>query len=98
MPSLEGGTDGNGHIFFIVGPDAEQSQGLIQHLKSRGIDAITHYVALHSSKAGKKFGRVSGKMKVTNDLSQRVVRLPLYYGMKEEEVDRVIQAIGEFFK
>ncbi len=97
LPSLQEGTDGNGHIFFIVGPDAAQSQGLIQNLKSKGIDAITHYVALHSSKAGKKFGRISGKMKVTNDISHRVVRLPLYYGMQEKEVDRVIQAIRTFF-
>ena len=97
LPSLQGGTDGNGHIFFIVGPDAEQSQGLIKYLKSKGIDAITHYVALHSSKAGKKFGRVSGKMKVTNDMSQRVVRLPLYYSMEEEDVDRVIQIVREFY-
>jgi len=98
LPSLERGTDGNGHIFFIVGPDAEQSRGLIQHLKSQNIDAITHYVALHSSKAGKKFGRVSGKMKNTNDLSQRVVRLPLFYSMKEEEVDYVIFAIRKYFE
>ena len=98
LPSLEGGTDGNGHIFFIVGPDVEQSRALIKHLKSKGIDAITHYVALHSSKAGKKFGRASGQMKVTNDMSQRVVRLPLFYGMEEEDVDRVIQATREFFK
>ena len=97
LPSLQEGTDGNGHIFFIVGPDAEQSRGLIQHLKSKGIHAITHYVALHSSKAGKKFGRASGKMQVTNDMSQRVVRLPLFYSMKEEEVDRVIQATRDFF-
>jgi dTDP-4-amino-4,6-dideoxygalactose transaminase len=97
LPSLQGGTDGNGHIFFIVGPDTEQSQDLIQHLKSKGIDAITHYVALHSSKAGKKFGRASGKMQVTNDMSQRVVRLPLYYSIQEKEVDRVIQAIRDFF-
>jgi dTDP-4-amino-4,6-dideoxygalactose transaminase len=97
LPSLQEGMDGNGHIFFIVGPDAEQSRGLIQHLKSKGIHAITHYVALHSSKAGKKFGRVSGKMKVTNELSQRVIRLPLYYSIQEEEVERVIQTVREFF-
>jgi len=52
LPCLREGTDGNGHIFFIVAPDAAQSGRLIQHLKSKGIDAIMHYVALHSSKAG----------------------------------------------
>jgi dTDP-4-amino-4,6-dideoxygalactose transaminase len=58
---------------------------------------ITHYVPLHSSKAGKKYGRASGDMNVTNDISQRLIRLPLFYGMQEQEVDRVTQAIKEFF-
>ena len=97
LPFLQKEASGNGHIFFIVGPDAEQSSRLIQHLKSKNIWAITHYVPLHSSNAGKKYGRVSGAMKVTDDLSQRVIRLPLFYGMQEQEVDRVVQAVSEFF-
>ncbi len=97
LPFLQKEASGNGHIFFIVGPDAEQSSRLIQHLKSKNIFAITHYVPLHSSNAGKKYGRVSGDMKVTDDLSQRVIRLPLFYSMQEQEVDRVVQAIRTFF-
>ena len=97
LPSLQGGTDGNGHIFFITGQDVEQSLQLLKYLKSKDIDAITHYVALHSSNAGKKYGRVSGEMKVTDDMSQRVIRLPLFYSMQEQEVDRVVQAIKNFF-
>jgi dTDP-4-amino-4,6-dideoxygalactose transaminase len=98
LPSLQEGTDGNGHIFFIVASDVAQGRVLLKHLKSKNIDAITHYVALHSSKAGKKYGRTSGQMKVTNDMSQRVIRLPLYYSMEEEEVERVIQSIRKFFE
>jgi dTDP-4-amino-4,6-dideoxygalactose transaminase len=97
LPSLQGGTDGNGHIFFITGQDVEQSLQLLKYLKSKDIDAITHYVALHSSNAGIKYGRVSGEMKVTDDMSQRVIRLPLFYSMQEQEVDRVVQAIKNFF-
>ena len=97
LPFLQKEASGNGHIFFIVGPDAEQSSRLIQHLNSKNIFAITHYVPLHSSNAGKKYGRVSGDMKVTDDLSQRVIRLPLFYRMQEQEVDRVVQAVSEFF-
>ena len=97
LPFLQKEASGNGHIFFIVGPDVEQSSRLIQHLKSKNIWAITHYVPLHSSNAGKKYGRVSGDMKVTDDLSQRVIRLPLFYRMQEQEVDRVVQAVSEFF-
>ncbi len=97
LPFLQKEASGNGHIFFIVGPDAEQSSRLIQHLKSKNIFAITHYVPLHSSNAGKKYGKVSGDMKVTDDMSQRVIRLPMFYRMQEQEVDRVVQAVREFF-
>ncbi|MCH6579234.1 MAG: dTDP-4-amino-4,6-dideoxygalactose transaminase [Nitrospinae bacterium] len=97
LPFLQKEASSNGHIFFIVGPDAEQSSRLIQHLKSKNIWAITHYVPLHSSNAGKKYGRVSGDMKVTDDMSQRVIRLPMFYRMQEQEVDRVVQAVREFF-
>ena len=98
LPRLPEKMVSNGHIFFIIGPDAGESRLLIEHLKSRKIQAITHYVPLHSSKAGKNFGRVSCSMKVTDDMSQRVIRLPLFYGMKELEVDRVVQSIKEFFR
>ncbi len=97
LPRLQEGTDGNAHIFFIVGSDVEQSRRLLEHLRSKNIDAITHYVPLHSSKAGKKYGKVSGKMTVTDDMSRRVIRLPLFYGIQEKEVDRVAQAIRDFF-
>ena len=93
------GTDsGNGHIFFIIGADAEQSSRLIQYLKSKNIIAITHYVPLHSSKGGKKYGRISGGMEVTNEMSQRVIRLPLFYEMKKDEVNRVVEEINNFYK
>ncbi len=91
------GSLGQRSLFFIVGPDAEQSSRLIQHLKSKNIFAITHYVPLHSSNAGKKYGRISGDMKVTDDMSQRVIRLPMFYSMQEQEVDRVVQHIRKFF-
>jgi len=97
LPFLQKESSGNGHIFFIVGPDAEQSSRLMRYLKSKNIDAIAHYVALHSSNAGKKYGKVSGNMKFTDDMSQRVIRLPLFYSMQEQEVDRVVQHIRKFF-
>jgi len=78
LPFLQKETSGNGHIFFIVGPDPEQSSHLMQHLTSKSIDAIAHYVPLHSSNAGKKDGRVYGSMKFTDDMGQGVIRLPLF--------------------
>ena len=97
LPCLEEGTDGNGHIFFIVVSNPEECVRLMRHLNAMNINVITHYVPLHSSKAGKKFGRASGNMNVTNDISQRLIRLPLFYGMQNHEVDRVVQAIKAFF-
>ena len=98
LPCLQEGTDGNGHIFFIVTTNPEQCEKLIRHLNSRGIVAITHYVPLHSSTAGTKYGKTSGSMKVTDDMSQRLIRLPLYYGIEETQIVRVIAEIKKFFK
>lgn len=98
LPHLEDGSTGNGHLFFIIARNAEEYRGLVKHLASENIQAIPHYVALHSSKAGLKFSRVAGSMKVTEDISQRLIRLPLYYGLKENEVTRVTQAIRDFFR
>lgn len=97
LPCLQEGTDGNGHIFFIVASNPEECRRLMRYLNDKNINVITHYVPLHSSKAGKKYGRVSGDMNVTDDISQRLIRLPLYYGLKEEEVGRVIQVVRAFF-
>jgi len=97
LPCLQEATDGNGHIFFILVFNPEECRRLMRHLNTKSINVITHYVPLHSSNAGKKYGRVSGDMKVTDDMSQRVIRLPLFYGMQEQEVDRVVQAVREFF-
>jgi len=89
---------GNGHLFYIMVVGLEERARLIRYLKERKIDALFHYIPLHSSPAGQKLGRVSGGMKVTDDTSQRLLRLPLYYEMKASDVDRVIEAINHFFK
>ncbi len=97
LPCLQEGTDGNGHIFFIVASKAEECRRLMQQLNDQNINVIPHYVPLHSSKAGIKYGRKLGNMNVTNDISQRLIRLPLFYGMEDNEVERVTQAIRKFF-
>ena len=69
----------------------------MKHLESKNIQAILHYVPLHSSKAGLKFAQVSGSMQVTEDISQRLVRLPLYYGVDDNDISRVIQEVRAAF-
>ncbi len=85
----------NGHIFYIITRNLVERTMLIAHLKDRGISAVFHYVPLHSSPAGKKYGKTGSAMTMTDDLSDKVLRLPLYYEMANEDVDRVVNALSE---
>lgn len=88
----------NGHLFYIIAKDLEERTQLIDHLKKSGIEAAFHYVPLHTSPAGKKYGRTAGKLSITEDLSERVLRLPLYYDMTEDQVHTVVHEIEKFYK
>lgn len=88
----------NGHLFYIITNSLEERNQLLHHLREGGIYAVFHYVPLHSSPAGRRYGRVCGEMHVTDGVSDRLIRLPMYYEMKEEEVDRVGEAIFRFYK
>ncbi len=87
----------NAHMFFIKTKDIEERSKLIEHLKSNGIYAVFHYIPLHSAPAGKKFGRFSGEDRYTTKESERLLRLPLYYGLKEEQVAFIIEKVNEFY-
>jgi dTDP-4-amino-4,6-dideoxygalactose transaminase len=91
------GAAGNGHLFYILLEDLATRSALIAHLGARGIHAVFHYVPLHASPAGRRFGRVAGSMAVTERVSERLLRLPLYYGLEERDVARIAAAIAEFF-
>jgi dTDP-4-amino-4,6-dideoxygalactose transaminase len=88
----------NGHIFYIITQSLDERNRLIEYLKKNGIVAVFHYVPLHSSPAGMRFSRSSGSMTVTDDLSARLLRLPMYYEMSDAEVDRVVESINEFYR
>ena len=98
LPLVDDESVNNGHIFYVITASLDERNRIIAHLKASGIMAIFHYVPLHSSPAGKKYGRVSGSMRQTDDLSDRILRLPLYYGMSEENVHHVAGEIREFFQ
>jgi dTDP-4-amino-4,6-dideoxygalactose transaminase len=91
------GVTGNGHLVYILVKDAATRTALITHLRLRGIHAVFHYVPLHSSPAGRRFGRMAGSMTVTDDVSNRLLRLPLYFGLVEPEVAEIVAAIAAFF-
>jgi dTDP-4-amino-4,6-dideoxygalactose transaminase len=73
----------NAHLYYLLMPSLEQRTALIRDLAERGINAVFHYVPLHSSPAGKRFGRVAGSMAVTDSISDRLVRLPMWIGLEE---------------
>ena len=84
------------HMFYILLPDFQTRQSLIQHLKERGILAVFHYLPLHLSTMGIKFGGQPGDCPVTEDISDRFLRLPFYYDLSEPEQSEVIAAIFDF--
>ena len=87
----------NAHMFYIKCKDLEERSALIDYLKKDNIWAVFHYIPLHSSEAGLKFGRFCGKDKYTTKESERLLRLPLYYGLKEKEIQLVVSKIKEFY-
>ena len=95
LPTFSG--DSNGHMFYIILDSLDTRTRLTAHLKAQGVLSVFHYVPLHSSPAGRKYGRVGSAMTVTDSLSERPLRLPLYYEMGDEDIARVSTAIHEFF-
>jgi dTDP-4-amino-4,6-dideoxygalactose transaminase len=87
----------NGHIFYILADNLATRLALAAHLKAHEMLSVSHYVPLHSSPGGRKFGRASGSFKVTDDISDRLLRLPIYFGITDAEVDAVIDAVKGYF-
>jgi len=83
------------HMYYLLLPSLEMRQALIAHLKSRGILSVFHYLPLHLSTMGRQFGGKAGDCPVTEDISDRLLRLPFYNSLRESDQDLVIQAIRE---
>lgn len=86
------------HLFFLVMPDWESQALLIAHLRRFGVTATFHYVPLDSSTAGRRFGRILRPLTQSEDFSRRLVRLPLWTGMTDDEVSRVIAAVTSYVR
>lgn len=87
----------NGHMFYVKLADLETRTKLIDFLKENSIMAVFHYIPLHSSPAGMKYGRFHGEDIYTTKESERLLRLPMYYGLKFEDIDYVTKMIHKFF-
>jgi len=97
LPNIPSECVHNGHIFYIKVKNTIIRQQLLAYLHKQNILAIFHYIPLHSSTAGIRFGRFHGKDIHTTDSSERIVRLPLYFGLKISEVDFITKQIKEHY-
>lgn len=90
-PIIPPGRQHNAHMFYLLAPSLEARTRVIEHLRERGFLAVFHYVPLHASPAGRKYGRVSGAMTVTTELADRLVRLPLWVGLPDATLDAIVE-------
>jgi len=97
LPTIPKHCRHNGHIFYIKVENLNIRTKLLNFLKEQGIWAVFHYVPLHSSPAGQRYCRFHGVDKFTTKESERLIRLPLFFNIKDEEMDYVIESIRRFF-
>lgn len=97
LPFIPAECKHNAHMFYIKTKNIEERTALIEFLKQNGIYSAFHYVPLHTAPAGIKFGRFVGEDKYTTKESERLTRLPMYYGLKDEEVKLVSDKVKEFY-
>jgi dTDP-4-amino-4,6-dideoxygalactose transaminase len=97
QPTVPGDREQPAHLYYLLMPDLEQRQGLLAHLAGLGIMATFHYQPLHSAPAGLAHGRTGpGGCPVTDDVADRLIRLPLYAGMTSSELERVVAGVLRF--
>ncbi|MEI7612351.1 MAG: dTDP-4-amino-4,6-dideoxygalactose transaminase [Betaproteobacteria bacterium] len=97
-PVIPGGCEHNAHMYYVLLESLEQRTRLITALKEQEVNTVFHYVPLHSAPAGKKYARVSGALKNTEELSERLLRLPLWVGMAVEQQEKVVSALKNAIK
>ncbi len=88
----------NAHMYYVKLRDLKQRTRFLSYMRENDICSVFHYIPLHSAAAGMKYGRFSGEDKYTTKESERLLRLPLYYGMKEEDREKVVRCVEAFYK
>ena len=92
-PSVPPGCEHNAHMFYLLVRNPDTRTHVLTYLNANGVNAVFHYVPLHSSAAGSRYGRVAGSMRHTDSASGRLIRLPLWVGMTRDDVDRVVTLV-----
>ncbi len=98
LPYVSNECESNSHLFYVILQDEHTRDLLMKYLRSKGILAIFHYLPLHLSSIGQSMGYVPGQLPVTESMSGRLLRLPFYYEIKQEEQEEVVKVINEYFK
>ena len=98
LPYVPSESTHNAHMFYFKVKDLEKRTELIEHLRNNGIRAVFHYIPLHTAPAGSIYGRFNGEDKYTTKESERLVRLPMFYGLQEDQIDYIARKIGKFFE
>ena len=98
LPTVPEGCVHNAHMFYIKARDLEQRTRFISYMKENGVLTVFHYIPLHTSPAGQKFGRFHGEDRYTTRESERLVRLPMYYGLTRDQVDFICGLVKNFFE
>lgn len=98
LPYVPAECEHNAHMFYVKAADLEERTRLEKFLKENGIHAVFHYIPLHTAPAGLKYARFHGEDKYTTAESERLLRLPMYYGLKAEEVDYICSKVKEFYQ
>jgi dTDP-4-amino-4,6-dideoxygalactose transaminase len=96
MPFVPAHCEQTYHMFYILFPNLEKRQAAIAHLKARGVQAVFHYLPLHLSPMGEKYGGIPVDCEVTEHVSDQLLRLPFYTNMTVEEQMQVVTALKEF--
>ena len=97
LPKIPDGCVQNAHMFYIKVKDLEERTALLDYLKRNDIYAVFHYVPLHSSEAGLKFSKFSGKDIYTTKESEKLIRLPIYYKLEDKDIKHIVNIIYKFF-
>lgn len=98
LPFVPEGCVHNGHMFYIKAKDLVERTRLLEHLKKNGIHAVFHYIPLHTAPAGLAYGEFHGEDKYTTRESERLIRLPMYYGLTEKEIEYIVGNVSDFFE
>jgi dTDP-4-amino-4,6-dideoxygalactose transaminase len=93
-PVVPKGCEHNAHMYHILLESLQQREQKLKKLEREGVNAVFHYVPLHSSPAGKKYGRLAGKLPVTQDISERILRLPLFLGLTARQQNTIAKIFG----